>query len=1134
MLQSKVVSSRRISRVALLISAAVAAIPAVAGAQSWTAATGTWNTASNWGGNAVPTSAATTALTFGGAGGYTSTNDVATQPFVLNSLTFDALSPVTVAGGTLSFSGTTPTIVNNNTGAVTVSSAVSVISNVTVTGTGSSTLTLAGRVTGVATVGLSTQSQNVALSGGAAVGYLGVGSGTTTLSGAGTFNFNSGSNPDVGTPVGNAEGNPTGGAFANPTVALSAGTIAGQTGTLIIDNTSVVMTGGTNNVYAGNGGDGVIILRNGALLRNVTATGGARFGTFLGNGQISVESGSVVDTRLIELGRGASVSSTTVTGTGSRIVGTQLAIGRAISNEFVTASSVTTLTIANGGTVRVENRNPTNTFGGVVFLGAANTNSTINVLAGGTASFQGQLQLALSGAVLGQGSATINVDGAGANLSVVRQLVGTNVFGGANGVVFLSDTPDGTASVNIRNGGRFTAFTFQHGFTASSAGPVNVNVESGGALNLQSGALFGRGADGTTNLVVDGGAINVNTAAANAGFLDFGSGTGTTSNITLRNGGTVSVVSGTAAGAGQVIFSNASGATSTVNIESGSTFATQGSMFVSSELGASATINLSGASTLTTRNDFIVASDGADVTGSASVNLSGGSTLNTRFLVVSNAGSLTATNSTINAAVVDDLGAVAGNTGDIAINGTSALNLVGSATSTNTFFGDYSGVLSGSGSVAVNGPNVFQTLRGLNSYSGLTSVNRGTLFVPSSVPASGSGPLGSATSAVVIGAGPGATGGFAQLAIGAGALFARQITVSGDNDNTAVIRGEGDSSEPTTTVSGLVTINGTKVLTTTTFGGTISFTGNIAGTGSLIADGFGSDTLAFTGTTVLVGAKTFSGELGVATGARMVLTGPASNTSSTKLLDVDGITVFGQAAAAGTNANTGVLAVNPLGVNGGRTSRPNVIVTDFLDIAGNAAPLGSRQYFGFFDLGDSDLVIRNVDAAAAATTLAEVRDYVRAWSVANGGLPGAVGLGSSQSFYTTDGDFTTLAVYDNSGVGGSTVFTTFDGVPVGATDVLVKYTYLGDTNLDGVVNATDLARILQGLNGAGTGWNFGDVNYDGVVNTLDLGRALAALRGQGAPLGDEGSLTGGGVIPEPSSLGLLIAAVPLMSRRRRA
>lgn len=236
------------------------------------------------------------------------------------------------------------------------------------------------------------------------------------------------------------------------------------------------------------------------------------------------------------------------------------------------------------------------------------------------------------------------------------------------------------------------------------------------------------------------------------------------------------------------------------------------------------------------------------------------------------------------------------------------------------------------------------------------------------------------------------------------------------------------------------------------------------------------------------------------------------------------------------------LTVNP-GAGAGpvlAVSQGTLNVAGTLRVAAGTGSVGSVDTLsitgaGFVDLTNNDLIVRST-AGGYAAEVAAVRTLVRNWYTAAGGLPGTTGLGSSLSFYTPEGAFTTLAVYDNSALpaGGTTTITSFNGQTVGATDILVKYTYLGDTDLSGSVDAADLARALQGLNGGGTGWNFGDVNYDGVINFTDLGRIQAALRGQGAPLaGNGGGLGGGGVIPEPAGLGLLAAMVPFMSRRRR-
>jgi hypothetical protein len=46
-------------------------------------------------------------------------------------------------------------------------------------------------------------------------------------------------------------------------------------------------------------------------------------------------------------------------------------------------------------------------------------------------------------------------------------------------------------------------------------------------------------------------------------------------------------------------------------------------------------------------------------------------------------------------------------------------------------------------------------------------------------------------------------------------------------------------------------------------------------------------------------------------------------------------------------------------------------------------------------------------------------------------------------------------------------------------EVLAKFTFYGDNDLSGTVDATDYGLFLQGKNGGGTGWAFGDYDYSG-------------------------------------------------------
>ena len=127
---------------------------------------------------------------------------------------------------------------------------------------------------------------------------------------------------------------------------------------------------------------------------------------------------------------------------------------------------------------------------------------------------------------------------------------------------------------------------------------------------------------------------------------------------------------------------------------------------------------------------------------------------------------------------------------------------------------------------------------------------------------------------------------------------------------------------------------------------------------------------------------------------------------------------------------------------------------------------------------------------------------------------------------------------------------TFLGQPVTSTDLLVRYTYAGDINFDGVVDLHDFrlmdAGYLAGYDGAAcvACWRDGDFSGDGIVDVSDFGLAVANI--SGTALGDEMhalyanefgatfAQTFDAAVPEPGSLsGLLVGAVSALILRRR-
>ena len=103
---------------------------------------------------------------------------------------------------------------------------------------------------------------------------------------------------------------------------------------------------------------------------------------------------------------------------------------------------------------------------------------------------------------------------------------------------------------------------------------------------------------------------------------------------------------------------------------------------------------------------------------------------------------------------------------------------------------------------------------------------------------------------------------------------------------------------------------------------------------------------------------------------------------------------------------------------------------------------------------------------------------------------------------------------------------TLAGQAVDDTSVVVRYTLLGDTNLDGVVNAIDFNALASNFGyDPDKSWISGDANYDGVVNTADF-NALASNFNE--PLAAPAL---GAFVPEPSTL-ILASLIPAALRRR--
>jgi PKD repeat protein len=131
------------------------------------------------------------------------------------------------------------------------------------------------------------------------------------------------------------------------------------------------------------------------------------------------------------------------------------------------------------------------------------------------------------------------------------------------------------------------------------------------------------------------------------------------------------------------------------------------------------------------------------------------------------------------------------------------------------------------------------------------------------------------------------------------------------------------------------------------------------------------------------------------------------------------------------------------------------------------------------DLADNDLVLTGT-ATTRTALLAQVAGWIKAARGSRGDWSGAGVTSSSAKANKQTG----LALILND-KNGSAILPSFSGCSVGANDILVKYTWNGDVNLDGVVDAADYFLVDSGFLTQQGQYRNGDLNLDGQVDASD-------------------------------------------------
>jgi autotransporter-associated beta strand protein len=274
----------------------------------------------------------------------------------------------------------------------------------------------------------------------------------------------------------------------------------------------------------------------------------------------------------------------------------------------------------------------------------------------------------------------------------------------------------------------------------------------------------------------------------------------------------------------------------------------------------------------------------------------------------------------------------------------------------------------------------------------------------------------------------------------------------------------------------------------------LSIGGAIGGSGALTKNGPGTVTLANTDT--YTGSTTVNaGVLNVAAGASI-----ASTTVS---------------VAGGATLN----------VNGSLASNATVNDNGTVNFAGN----GGTRTLTKLSIGSGDLATVGQSSSTQSpeilqpVTLALAADGTSRLNLFNNEL---ITVGNASSMRGL--------------IGTGQIFTTSSGGALGYMDLTggqeeVRFTLSGDTNLDGVVNVSDLANLAANFGvTSGAVWIGGDMDYNGTVNVADLSD-LAANFGSALPAAAVAASPAVATsVPEPVDLAPVFSGVVALQACRRS
>ncbi len=705
-----------------------------------------------------------------------------------------------------------------------------------------------------------------------------------------------------------------------------------------------------------------------------------------------------------------------------------------------------------------------------------------------------------TGAIINNGQLTYNrSDG----ITIASNITGTGSFTHAGtGTITLGGANVIGGNLTVSTGTLAITGTTTVAGTLTSPTAVQVN---GGGLQIGNGS--------------SGGNIAADVALSNSGTLTFSNAAGTADANAISGAGNIAVASGSATLTGNVTYtglttlgSNTITYGSNVNTTlNNSITGTNSATIVKSGSG---TLFLLGSSngftgTLLINQGIVVLDDlgASGDLGASSIIINSGTEF--QFGPDNNPDLPNTTVVTINTGGVFAL-ETGEDYGGIVLAGGTYIGGNGTATAENSVDEDSNFNLQ-SGSITSNGS-------GASLLEGVNPVDK---YTTGTVTFSGNASVGTATP-INIHQGILAFGG-ANLPTSGAAITLGDSGTVGELDIT-------DTKAVTTSKPFVVQGNG-GIINVLAAGGSLTLTGGISGGAGLTVGGLGTTTF-----NAATQSMTYSGDTTV-TGGKLVLIG------SNALPDYSNLNI-----AAGA-----VVQAQQLTTKSGTTTTvtTSVIQSNTVNPTPTSYSTGTPVPGGIFDLTKNDLVLHAQSLASVTAMVAQ------GYNLTGGGnWQGTSGITSSTAAADTS-HLTAVGVISDTDSNGNQVYGSgslnrLDGYSPSPSDVLVKYTYFGDANLDGKVDGSDYSLIdagyasqQPGFTGAKlSGWYNGDFNYDGVIDGSDYALIDNTFNNQAGQIGSSAALVAAATaqvagvsptaVPEPASIGLLAAGVAgLVARRRR-